>query len=492
MLERWQSYARREAPSAFVSRILRESGMYAVCAGRKNGRQQTANLRKIAGIARARESVGCYGFDDFAAELRRAVRDAPKEEDAPLPVADEDAVTVMTVHASKGLEFPVVVLPFANTDSGGRKNGTVYEEGLGLATKIPGPEGPVDAPISQLISHRRKQKEAAEARRLFYVAVTRARDHILLSGTLPDMELVALGPETGKTRMHRTFAALGITPEDVTAGGKSCTAPDGRTWRVAIITAEKSALAGPATPPPAPVTITAPLPEDDTDAAWMTTPVSTAAPPSLPPLPATAIHAYASGKTGEGSDPIRLLQSGGTENAAIREGDLVHAVFSGVTPARACERFGFSPNPDRVAALASAYHTFCSHPLIRKSVWHQCEVPFVHRFGGVMVRGAVDRIIRFADGGYAVIDYKTGPDPGEGACREEYRIQLAVYADAVRALTGAVPETYLYYTKTGRMAPVIPDSAGAQQAAAEANRRRREEDAGEERMEKRDTGRGDE
>ncbi|WAI02542.1 UvrD-helicase domain-containing protein [Methanogenium organophilum] len=475
MLERWQAYARREPPSAFVTRILRESGMYVVCGGRKNGDQQTANLRKIIGIARSRESGGCYGFDEFAADLRRAVRDAPKEEDAPLFVAEEDAVTVMTVHASKGLEFPVVVLPFTNADTTGRRNGVVFEEGLGLATKIPGPDGPVDAPISLLIQHRRKEKEAAEARRLFYVAVTRARDHILLSGTLPDMEMVALGQETGKTRMHRTFAALCITPGDVTAGEKACTTPDGRKWRIPIITAEKSALTGPATPPQVPVMITAPLPAKRADAAWMTPPLSRSAPPSLPPLPATAIHAYASETIDGGPDPRSLLQSGGAENTAIRNGDLVHAVFAGMAPARACVRYGFPAGADRVAALASAYDQFCSHPLIRESTRHQCEVPFVHRFGEVMVRGVVDRIINTADGRYAVIDYKTGPDPGEGVCREEYRVQLAVYADAVRALTGRVPETYLYYTRTGRMAKVLPDIPAAQKAAAKADRHRRRE-----------------
>ena len=475
MLERWQMYARREPPSALVTRIFRESGMYAVCAGQNNGDQKTANLRKITAIARSRESTGCYGFDDFAADLIQAVRDAPKEEDAPLPAAEEDAVSVMTVHASKGLEFPVVVLPFANADSGGRKNGMVFEEGLGLATKIPGPEGPVDAPISLLIQHRRKQKEAAEARRLFYVAVTRARDHLLLSGTLPDMEMVALGPDAGKTRMHRTFAALGITPDAVEAGGITCTTPDKRKWRVTITTAETSGIALEDTPLPVPVAITGPLPiAGGRDARWTSPPLPAAA-PSHPPLPVTAIHRYASGEKGaEGPDPVHLLQSGGRDNAAAREGDLLHAVFAGMTPARACAIHGFPADATRVAACEEAYQQFCSHPLIRESTWHQCEVSFVHRFGDVMVRGAIDRIIRTADGRYVVIDYKTGPDPGDGQCREEYLIQLAVYADAVRALTGEVPDTCLYYARTGRMVHITPDIPAAQAAAAEAEKYRQE------------------
>ncbi len=476
MLAGWQTYARREPPSVLVTRILRESGVYAVCAGQKNGDQKTANLRKITEIARSREMTGCYGFDDFAADLRQAVRDAPKEEDAPLPTIGEDAVLVMTVHASKGLEFPVIALPFTNADSGGRRNGTVFEEELGLVVKIPGPDGPIDAPISLLIQHRRKQKEAAEARRLFYVAVTRARDHILFSGTLPDMELVALGPDAGKTRMHQTFAALGITPDAVEAGGITCTTPDGRIWQITITTADIASVAVNCSQPPVAIAITSPLPAEKADATWTTPPPPAAVPPHLP-MPVTAIYRYASGGTGaEGPDPVGVLQSGGREKTAAREGNLMHAVFAGMAPDRACALHGFPADVQQLASLEAAYQQFCCHPLIRKSTAHQCEVGFVHRFGEVMVRGAIDRIIRTADGRYVVIDYKTESDPGDGTCQKEHLIQLAVYADAVRALTDVVPDTCLYYTRTGRMVNIIPDIPAARavalQAEAEAGRHR--------------------
>lgn len=227
-------------------------------------------------------------------------------------------------------------------------------------------------------------------------------------------------------------------------------------------------MAAISSPPPVAVTVSAPLPAERADAAWTTPPLPATIPPR-PPLPVTAIHRYASGGTTAGDpDPVQLLQSGGGEKHSARKGNLMHAVFAGMAPARACALHGFSADDAYLSVCAAAYQEFCCHPLIRESTCQQCEVKFVHRFGNVQVRGAIDRIVRRADGQYVVIDYKTGSDPGDGSCRKEYLIQLAVYADAVRALTGAVPDTFLYYTRTGRMANVIPDIAAARAVAAQA------------------------
>ncbi|WP_157200195.1 PD-(D/E)XK nuclease family protein [Methanogenium cariaci] len=167
-----------------------------------------------------------------------------------------------------------------------------------------------------------------------------------------------------------------------------------------------------------------------------------------------------------------LLQSGGREKIAARNGNLLHAVFAGMAPARACALHGFSADATRVADCEAAYRDFCSHPLIRESTCQQCEVKFVHRFGGdVQVRGgAIDRIVRRPDGRYVVIDYKTEADPRDGPCRDEHLIQLSIYADAVRALTGSLPDTCLYYTGPGEWCRSPPISLRPERQRLRRNR----------------------
>ena len=110
------------------------------------------------------------------------MRGAQAEAEAPAQQA-ADAVNIMTIHAAKGLEFPVV---FVSALHAGRRNSTpvlLFSAELGLGAKWRNPatgEDPKDA-THVALSERRKHDENAEEDRLLYVAMTRAEDRLVLS-----------------------------------------------------------------------------------------------------------------------------------------------------------------------------------------------------------------------------------------------------------------------------------------------------------------------
>ena len=147
------------------------------------GTRRMANVRKLMRMARefeADDGRDLRGFIDAVAE--RDVIQA-REGEAPLEAEALDAVRMMTVHRSKGLEFPVVCL--ADLGKDGREDdgqlrisddGTV---GLRLANLA---GGAVDSTKLADIKARAKRAAEEEERRIFYVAATRAQQHLVLSG----------------------------------------------------------------------------------------------------------------------------------------------------------------------------------------------------------------------------------------------------------------------------------------------------------------------
>lgn len=108
-----------------------------------------------------------------------------------------DAVTVSTIHGAKGLEWPIVVLPNPSRGSTGRTPLIHFDARLGVALSLSDPSDPESAEETgtkkkrlpgpapfELLKQRAKSREEAESRRLLYVAMTRARDLLLV--TSPD------------------------------------------------------------------------------------------------------------------------------------------------------------------------------------------------------------------------------------------------------------------------------------------------------------------
>jgi ATP-dependent exoDNAse (exonuclease V) beta subunit len=143
------------------------------------GEQGLANIDKLLEMAAQRDAAGALA-PQFANELLELSEAEPNEAQGEvLDEGDLEAVTLMTVHQAKGLEWPVVVLPelFAAAPAGGER--VRFDRDVGLAVASLSGEPASSVRWLQCKSLRAK-RETAQRRRLLYVALTRARDRVVL------------------------------------------------------------------------------------------------------------------------------------------------------------------------------------------------------------------------------------------------------------------------------------------------------------------------
>ncbi|BAY20683.1 putative helicase [Calothrix sp. NIES-2100] len=126
-----------------------------------------------------------HGSSDVFAAVRRLKRLAAAEIEIPrLPLSANDAVALMTIHAAKGLEWSVVVIPDLTRSQPNTSETVYFDPAYGVALKLEDEQGETQKPVLYVcLEHLRKQREEAEALRVLYVALTRARDQLILTAT---------------------------------------------------------------------------------------------------------------------------------------------------------------------------------------------------------------------------------------------------------------------------------------------------------------------
>lgn len=178
-LERLASEIMWDEPSAAIERVISRCHLRELATNSKRPRDVWRRLRFVVDQARLFADTESVSLRDFLAWADLQAAEASRQSEMVLPETDDDAIRVLTIHASKGLEFPIVAL--AGLDR------TIARGPTGLSMLWNEPNG-IEAQINKNTQTKgfsdlatiEKEHEAAEQWRLMYVATTRARDHLIL------------------------------------------------------------------------------------------------------------------------------------------------------------------------------------------------------------------------------------------------------------------------------------------------------------------------
>ena len=191
-LKRHKQFARRMPVNQLIVTIVNETGMIGTLKTGKQGQQRWVNYQKLLEHARNFDGDETKQIlPDFIEFLDILIEEERREGQAPVE-ASSGAVQIMTIHASKGKQFPVVILP--RLDRKGQTDREPFiDEAFGIGFSPLNPDKDYSKTEPDIVTHmknRTNEKEIAEKKRLFYVGTTRACDRLILSGTLPAMNVL--------------------------------------------------------------------------------------------------------------------------------------------------------------------------------------------------------------------------------------------------------------------------------------------------------------
>jgi ATP-dependent exoDNAse (exonuclease V) beta subunit len=433
----------RHGVEELLERVLERTGYDLQVLAMPGGQRRLANIRKLMRLGRehlAAHGPDLRGFLDLVALRSASWRPDPDQGEAPVESEALDAVRLMTIHRAKGLEFEIVCV--ADLGRAPRWRSEVLRVGrdgrLGLRLARPGTGRREPALAYDELGEARREEEAAEERRLFYVAMTRARERLILSGAAR-LETWG-GPGSGGAPISWLGPAL--VPDLADADGVA----DG--VRFSVVRPSEETIEGPTVDPAA-------APETD----YPEPPIPAQERPgrSAPPVGAlsyTSLAAYQrcgyrfyvervlSVPGREAPGPPSPAPPGGAVLTPAERGTVVHALLERLDfrrpavpqPAAIIAAAPREPSAEELEEIAGLVERFTGTELCRRlgrATGVRSEQRFAFPLGSALITGMLDVIASEPGGRTLIVDYKTdrldGADPAAIVARQ-YETQRLTYA----------------------------------------------------------------
>jgi ATP-dependent helicase/nuclease subunit A len=190
-LKEWRELARLGSLAELIWQIYRDTRFYDFAGGLPGGKQRQANLRALYDRARQYEQTSFRGLFRFLRFIERMMERGDDLGAARALGEQEDVVRLMTIHSSKGLEFPVVFIAGLSKTFNKKDLQTTYalDKDYGFAAKYIDIEKRISYPSLPLVAFKRKKKMEmlAEEMRVLYVALTRAKEKLYLVASFKDL-----------------------------------------------------------------------------------------------------------------------------------------------------------------------------------------------------------------------------------------------------------------------------------------------------------------
>ncbi len=501
-LARWRMLARQKRVDVLLSDVYEQTQLFAYYAQLPGGAQKVQNLRALWQRAQVFATGGDGSLHGFLQMLERYNKLGV--DDSMQPPQGEHAVRLMTIHASKGLEFPVVLLPFLEQQQGLGTRATRLRldkrYGIGCKQYDAPTRSRQDSWLEQLMEQRALRNDRSEKLRVFYVALTRAEHKLILLAEDTPAHLSASAqckPEHAKRPLDWLMPVWATHPDGAALcealsipQAKAADAPTSARWDIHLYDTNDMDSA-PDIQAPTPRTDAAAMPEPST-LRWMERQLTWQYPYAEQTALPSKVSATALNQSGHSVlTPLAPMEleaenrplSGAALGTAVhlalyhlRQPDFAHAQIlaqrldalteQGVLtaaqraaiPCAPLLQFGQSAIGTRMLA---ARRVLREQPFTVQipATWTD---PAADPHATVLLQGIIDCAF-YENGGWVLLDYKTNRMPAGGLQQlaDLYQVQIDVYRYALEQITGApVHQAWLCLVNIGKNMemPVRADS----------------------------------